>query len=250
MKGSVLVFGIQGDELVLERTYSDDRQFLITEYGAKRRGKKLIKHFPRSRFHATKKDITARLRTFHESCDFVSGMSGLSVLDAARCAELDIRLGDYEAGVVGLMTSAVNRVRSQLPKVRYGLVYGSSAMGVDLSIEQVAKEQNIPLVGFTCLEYLWYVSNKVKGPHICVLPTKDAYCKHYVHNCDLLMASNGGQVSYKKDIIAATEALIPVLPIDVIGMLGGIRSCVQARWNSKRCCGSPAPCDATHWLPK
>jgi hypothetical protein len=210
---------IDGSEIVLERPYNKDCAYLA-DYGAIKKGNLLTKRFPRSRFLILENEIKARLEIFQETCDFVSGMSGYSELNATRCAELGIRVGQYEAAVTGLMTSAINRVRAKIPKARYGLVYGSSALGVDLAIENVAAEQNLPLIGFTCPEYLWYVSNNSEGPHVCVMKTKTDYCHAYVENCNLLMASNGGAVSYQKDIIAATMRMIPVLPINVIGMLG------------------------------
>lgn len=210
----------EADSLILQRPWKDEDQYLVDDYGALHEGDNLVKRFPTGRFLATAEEITNRMTIFREGCDFVCGMSGYSALNADRCAELNIREGDYEAAVMGLMVSAINRIHRLLPQTRLGLVYGSSAMGVDLAIEKVAKEKNIPLIGFTCLEYLWYVDNSFAGPYICVTKSKKDYCESYVHSCDLLMASNGGEVSYKMDIIAATKALIPVLPINVIGMLG------------------------------
>lgn len=208
-------------ELVLQRPWENGREYLL-DHGAEKIGKpaRLAKRFPRSRFLATQAEIERRLTIFHENTDFVSGMSGYSELNQQRCAELGIRVGEYESAVVGLMQSAINRVRKRMSRARYGLVYGAADMGVDHSIEVVAKKENLPLIGFNCLDYLWYVDNAVEGPFICVYRTKDEYCHAYVDACDLLMASNGGQVSYQKDIIAATQRMIPVLPIDVIGMLG------------------------------
>ena len=77
-----------------------------------------------------------------------------------------------------------------------------------------------PLLGFTCLDYLWYVSNKPDGPPVCVMRTKENYCLAYVSICDLLMAANGGPVSFAMDIAAATKAFIPVIPVDILAMLG------------------------------
>lgn len=210
----------EGKDLVLTRPWTEGKEYLLDIEGVEREGDLIVKRFPRSRFLADPKDITDREATFRESVDFVSGMSGYSSLNAGRCAELGIREGEYEDAVMGIMVSAINRVRAQLPKARYGLVYGSSAMGVDLAIEEVAKEHNIPLLGYTCLAYLWYVSTTLDGPYICIKPTKEEYCEAYVTMSNLLMACNGGQVSYMMDTIAALKHFIPVIPIDVIGMLG------------------------------
>jgi hypothetical protein len=64
------------------------------------------------------------------------------------------------------------------------------------------------------------VDNSEKGPPILITKTKDAYCELYIRHLDLLLAANGGEVSYKMDIHAATVAYIPVIPVDVLGMFG------------------------------
>jgi hypothetical protein len=216
--GNTLV--AEGDQLVLSRPWDESKNYLIESEGAKREGDLIVKRFPQSRFIADPKEIANREKIFHDGVDFVSGMSGYSSLNEKRCAELGIRLGEYEAAVTGIMESAINRVREKMPNVRYGLVYGSSSMGVDLAIENIAKKRNMPLLGYICLDYLWYVSATPDGPYICVKETKKDYCESYVGASDLLMACNGGQVSYQMDTIAALTHFIPVMPINIIGMLG------------------------------
>ena len=217
--GNTLSVSVSGDFLILSRPYDEEHEHLLTE-GASLDGDTLTKAFPRSRFFATKAEIEAQENLFHTRVDFVSGMSGYSSLDEKRCTELGIRVGEYESAVMGIMTSAINRVRHLMPKIRYGLVFGSSSMGVDLAIEKVAREQNLPLLGYICLAYLWYVDNGTEGAPICIMSTKEAYCEAFVAAADLLMACNGGEVSYQMDMIAAMKRFIPVMPINIIGMLG------------------------------
>jgi len=109
------------------------------------------------------------------------------------------------------------RVRVHNPDVR--IIYGSSDMGVDKAIEQVATHINCPLLGISCPEYLWYV-NADKGPTICVAENTEEYCNTYIKGLDILFAANGGPVSYEMDIRAATRFAKRVIIVDVLRTLG------------------------------
>lgn len=209
----------QGSELVLSAAVGGN-EHLEREIRVVRVGDRFEKRFPASRFVFEKKDIEKSIELFKQQCDFVFGMSGYSNVDWKRCDELGIKLGQYEYSVVGLMRRAIGTMRQRISSVRPGIVYGSCELGVDLAIGKVAEQDNIPLLGTSCLSYLWYVDNKPAGPTILVARTKQEYNELYVGLLDLLLAANGGQVSYDMDIHAATKRFIPVIPVDVLGMLG------------------------------
>lgn len=209
----------QGEELILS-VLARGKEGLEKEAGVVRVGDLLEKRYPASRFHFEKNDMKKVIELFRSQCDFSFGMSGYSNVDQKRCNELGIKLGQYEYSVAGLMKRAIGTMRQRISSVRPGIVYGSSEMGVDLAIGGVAEQDNIPLLGTSCLAYLWYVNNKPVGPNILIARTKQEYNELYVGLIDLLLAANGGQVSYDMDIHAATRRMIPVVPVDVLSMLG------------------------------
>lgn len=207
------------NEIVLSATVVGN-EHLENEAGVARVGDRFEKRFPASRFVFEKNDVEKAVELFRRQCDFVFGMSGYSNVNQKRCNELGIKLGQYEYSVAGLMKRAIGTMRQRISSVRPGIVYGSSEMGVDLAIGGVAEQDNIPLLGTSCLAYLWYVNNKPEGPAILITKTKQEYNEMYVGLLDLLLAANGGQVSYDMDIHAATRRMIPVVPVDVLAMLG------------------------------
>lgn len=220
MQDGDITLSTKGKEVIVSRPFSV-RDEHLTHYGAKPVDGRLMKCFPAERFFWSTEDVAQITATFRRSCDFISGMSGYSALSLTRCNELGIRPGSYEEAVYGIFMSGVTRFRDELGEgLVYGIVHGSSDTGVDLAVQRAATEQKVPQLGFTCLEYLWYVDNAADGCNICILRTKEEYGLAYVHACDVLMAANGGPVSYDMDIAAATRAHIPVIPVDVLGMLG------------------------------
>lgn len=220
LKHDGYVLRIEGDTLVLSVPYSDDTGYLLDQPGVVRDGNELKKRFPKSRFLHREKDIERAIRDFRIQCDYRIGTSGYSDVNEERCRELDIEPGQYEHSVVGLVSHSIAEVRRNIPAARSGIVYGSSDMGVDLALKQVADDNNIPIIGTTCLAYLWYVDNGVAGPKILIAKSKEDYNRLYVSQLDVLLAANGAETSFKMDVHAATEALIPVIPVDIIGMLG------------------------------
>ena len=209
---------VDGNEIIL--VAQEVRKSLLKENGVYQEDGCLKKRFPRSRFFFLSDEISDAKKRFKDLCDFSFGMSGYSALDTERCRALNIREGQYEAALAGLMRRGIKKIRERTPAVRNGVVYGSSACGVDLVIEKIADEYHLAILGTTCLAYLWYVDSKKEGPDICISLTKKEYCEAYVGMTDLLLAANGGETSYKMDVHAATEAFIPVVPIDVLSMLG------------------------------
>lgn len=216
----VYTLDVQEEELILSAPYSAGLSHLLSWQGVTLEGGVLQKRFPRSRFLYGETSIEAAIREFRLQCDYRIGTSGYSNMDEKRCRELDLRLGQYEHAVVGLVNHSIAEVRHTLPAARPGIVHGSSGMGVDLALMRVANENNIPNIGTTCLEYLWYVDNASQGPKVLIARSKEDYNRLYVSQLDILLAANGAETSFKMDVHAATEALIPVIPIDIIGMLG------------------------------
>lgn len=183
-------------------------------------GSTLCKLFPGDRFKITPDEIQAVIAQHRTGRDvIVLGFSGYSVLNAARCEALHIRLGEYEAACVGMFAASINGVRTKVYNPDVRIIYGSSDTGVDRVIEDVATRINCPLIGISCPEYLWWV-NAEKGPIICVTPDKQEYCDTYIQGLDILFAANGGPVSYDMDIRAATHFAKRVIVVDVLRTLG------------------------------
>jgi len=179
------------------------------------------KNFPRGRFISTKKAITDAVARHREGVDVVvSGMSGYSELGAERCTALNIQPGRYESLASSLLISSLRAQKREIRGINARLVYGSSGVGVDLVTQNVAAKEGIPLLGFTCPEYLWWVSNESVGPTICICRDEAEYCKQYVGALDILFAANGGEVSFNMDLLAATRMHKRVIGLNVLQTLG------------------------------
>ncbi len=209
----------EGSELILT-VPCEGSEHLLSQQGVIKNGNQFEKRFPTHRFFYKEKDIDMASALFRGKCDFVFGTSGYSDLNPNRCRELNIPDGHYVSALGSLVKRALDGMKQRVPAIRPGIVYGSSSMGVDFTLEKVAENRNIPIIGTTCLAYLWYVDNTPNGPTILIASSEDDYCKLYVSNLDLLVAVNGGTVSYDMDIYAATKKFIPVVPVDVLSVLG------------------------------
>jgi hypothetical protein len=207
-----------GSKLILEGPFVDYKANLP---GVVVHGNTIRKEFPVERFLLNQGEIDAAVARHREGTDvIVLGFSGYSMLDAERCAQLNIRLGEYEAASVGMVAACVDGVRSKLgdPPIRF--VYGSSDLGIDRSIEEVCTSEGCDLLGFSCPNYLWWVDNSEEGPTICIMPDESQYADAYVRALDILFAMNGGKVSYEMDILAATRYHKRVAVVDVLRTLG------------------------------
>ena len=208
-----------GDKLVLSTQYIGHEK-LMDQSGVMLVNNQLKKEFPTSRFKCEPEEFKTAWMLFLVQCEIVLGMSGYTDVSEPRCRDLGIPFGHYEGSLSGLMNRAIKKLRNRTPGIRPGIVYGSASYGVDFAISETAKEGNIPIIGTSCLPYLWYVDNCADGPTVLIVPSEDDYCRLYVSQLHILLAANGGEASYRMDIHAATEALIPVIPVDVLGMLG------------------------------
>jgi hypothetical protein len=215
-----------GDYLVL-RAPAERYPHLEKEQGIVREGKYFVKQFPKKRFFYKSKDIDRQIAKFKKKVDFVVGVSGYTLLNATRCAELGIKPGAYEAGLKGVLERGYKRFTKKAPQIRYGSVYGAAYLGVDLVQEEVAYENGIPIIGTSCVRYLWVVHNGKrydcgrKRPVVLVGQTGKDYNDLYLRIPTTLLAANGGPICYEMDIAAATgERKIPFVPVDIFKMLG------------------------------
>ncbi len=199
----------------------EGNEYLREIQGVTERDGNFFKKFPRTRFTAIHADIKKAIAQHRKGEDVVVyGMSGYSLLGKERCAGLNIKSGQYEAMVSSLLIQSIRAQQESIRGINIRLAYGSSATGVDLEIENVARKENIPLLGFTCPDYLWWVNNSPDGPMICICKDKNDYCEQYIGALDILFAANGGPVSYQMDIKAATEHFKPIIALNVLQVLG------------------------------
>lgn len=220
-----------GGYLILEDEVREDNKYLAHVSGVEIVGRILYrKSFPGDRFLTDRDQIVAAIKQHREGNNVVLlGFSGYSDLNEKRCADLNIRVGEYEKASVGLIEACVHGLRRELGNPTIKFVHGSSDMGIDQSIEAVCLAMECERLGFSCPEYLWWV-NSATGPTVCVMTKENAlspvgtneqaYCDAYVQAVDILFAANGGKVSYEMDVRAATLYHKRVVILDVLRTLG------------------------------
>jgi len=158
---------------------------------------------------------------------FVLSMNGYSYLGPEHFRRYGIQEGDYEAACAAILRSAIKQLRIKFPEAKLQLIYGASDMGVDKAIEIVAREFNLNLFGFSCVEFLPYA--KDDDIPVYVADTVDDYADAYIRSLDLLITTGGREHALKHDVLAACVYNKRIHFVDVLNSLsvtGGVPATV------------------------
>lgn len=151
--------------------------------------------------------------------DFVLSMNGFSRLTSEWREKYGIKEGAYEQACIAIMKNVIDKLREEFPGARLHLTYGSSDMGVDWAIEEVASDSryNMNLLGFSCPRYMLYV----KDDHIpvYVASNRDDYADDYIRSLDFLVSTGGREQALKHDIMAACLFQKRIHFVDVLNLL-------------------------------
>ncbi len=132
---------------------------------------------------------------------FVLSMNGYSQISEAQCRQYGFKLGAYEESCAATLRSVIKGLRKSFRGASIRMTSGASELGVDLAIERVAKEFNIPCLGFSCPRYMLYVNDDERP--VYVANTEEEYADTYISSLDLLIATGGREQALKHDVAAA-----------------------------------------------
>ena len=128
-------------------------------------------------------------------------MNGYSQLSSEHCATWGVRPGAYEQAVASLLEAVTRRVQHIFNGIDVRFLHGSSNMGVDASIMQVAKKMNRPNLGFSCPSFMFYVEDD--DSPVYVAANQAAYADAFAKSTDILIACNGRAQALQHDLMAA-----------------------------------------------
>ena len=132
------------------------------------------------------------------------GMTGYTSISPQNCADWGIKVGAYEAACGAVLTKMVMHLRENFPGCRIKVVHGASNMGIDKVIIEVANRLNLDMVGFNCLEWLFYVEDEDDFP-VYVASTKAQYADAFIRNLDILLSAGGRIQALEHDMLAAIK---------------------------------------------
>lgn len=179
------------------------------------------KRFVRSVFYGTSEYDRAVREHLAGPNAFVVAVNGYTSLTPAECAAYGVRTGDYDCACRELLRSVSAMLRAQLPEIDIRFVHGAGP-GIDQTTRTFATEAGFRHLGFNCPRYLFYVDD-VDQP-IYVAETVDEYADAFVRSCDMLIAANGREHSYRMDIDAVLKHdkfFVPVNVLRAISSNGG-----------------------------
>lgn len=132
------------------------------------------------------------------------GMTGYSSITDEDCAAWGIKVGAYDVACGAILTKMVMHLRENFPGCRIKVVHGASNMGIDKVIIEVAKRLNLDMVGFNCLEWLFYVKDDDDFP-VYVASNKAQYADAFIRNLDILLSAGGRIQALEHDMLAAIK---------------------------------------------
>jgi len=132
---------------------------------------------------------------------FIFSLNGYSSLKLEWLNKYGITPGAYEDTCTEISYTIIDRLRQTMPKSRLFMIDGASDMGIDKVIADVAFEQNITRLSFSCPEYMLYVVDD-HNP-VFVANTKAEYANYYIKSLDLLISTGGRKQALEHDVSAA-----------------------------------------------
>lgn len=132
---------------------------------------------------------------------FIFSLNGYSSLKSEWLNKYGITPGAYEDTCTEILYRIIDRLRQVMPKARLFMIDGASDMGIDKVIANVAFDQNITKLSFSCPEYMLYVVDD-NNP-VFVANTKAEYANYYIKSLDLLVSTGGRKQALEHDVSAA-----------------------------------------------
>lgn len=133
----------------------------------------------------------------------VLGMTGYSSIKPADCQAWGIQPGAYEAACARLLTTVIDQLRAEFPGIDLRIADGASDMGVDKVIMDVAVAKNIPHLGFSCPNFMFYV--KDDDLPVYVGPSQAEYADAFIRALNILIGANGRMQALEHDMVAAIK---------------------------------------------
>lgn len=150
-------------------------------------------------------------------------MNGYSSIKPEQCQTWGVQQGAYEIACRNILKTVWRYLRKQFPDLDIRLLHGSSNMGVDRAIIEAAQELRRPMLGFSCPEYAFYVTDENNFP-MYIASSVEEYSDAFVRSGNILIAANGRLQAYRMDIRAVFEhdkVFIPINVLRLISTLGG-----------------------------
>ena len=151
----------------------------------------------------------------------VLAMNGYSSIKPEQCREWGIQVGAYEVACRNLLKTVWLHLRREFPDLDIRLIHGSSDMGVDRAIIDAAVELRREMLGFSCPEYAFYVTDEANFP-MYIASTVEEYSDAFVRSGDILIAANGRLQAYRMDIKAVFEHDKIFIPINVLRLISSL----------------------------
>lgn len=151
------------------------------------------------------------------------GFNGYSTIREDRAKRWGVTIDRYDAACAKLAFDVIQYLQGEFPGVDIRLVNGASDMGIDRSTNRVASELNIPILGFSCPNYMVHVKDDDAPVHVA--RDKDTYSDKFVESLDVLIAANGAETAYKHDMRAVLTYFKHFIPVDVVSAIsttGGV----------------------------
>ena len=149
---------------------------------------------------------------------YVLGGNGYSDLGAERLRFWGIEAGAYEAACEGTFRWVIQNLATDFLGINQAIAHGASAKGIDKVLIKVATDFNLPQLGHSCPEWLFYVDANDGIPLVC-MESKEDYAAAFVKSLDLLIGCNGGEQAFMQDLASVFRFKRHYMPIDVLGTI-------------------------------
>lgn len=165
---------------------------------------------------------------FSQKDNFVVSMSGYSKITEEQRQRYGVQEKEYEVACCASLRNILRHLRSKFTGAHLQLTYGASDVGVDWSIEEVAREFNIVPVGFSCPRFMLYV--KDDGIPVFVANNSEEYGDYFIRTLDLLIVTGGRAHALQHDVLASciyNKRLHFVDVLNILSRTGGVAATVQ-----------------------
>jgi hypothetical protein len=174
-------------------------------------------HNPQKKIYTATQYETAMDTHLRGKNVIVLGMNGFSRLTSQQCAASGVLPGEYEIACAIFLKAMVLHMQDAFPLADVRLTHGSSWMGVDRVIQEVAFALNRPQMGFTCLDFLWYAPDNDVPLHVSRQQTQ--YSEAFAKSSDVLIAANGRAQAYEMDYLGVLKFGKHFMPINILKLI-------------------------------
>ncbi len=145
------------------------------------------------------------------------GFNGYSTIDEDRSKRWGVTTEAYESACMKLAYDVIRYLQSEFPGIDIRLVNGTSDIGVDRATNKVASKLNLPILGFSCPDFMIYALDDDKP--VYVAKNREEYSDLFVRSLDVLVAANGAEMAFKHDMKASLEYFKHFIPVDVVSSI-------------------------------